>query len=408
MAVDTIGQAISDLREGKMIIVVDDEDRENEGDLVMAAEFVTPEAINFMITHGRGLVCAPMKKARMEALGIPLMVTNNTDPHGTAFGVSIDISGASTGISAHERSETIKALSTPCSTSESFRRPGHVFPLQAKEGGVLVRQGHTEASVDLATLAGLAPMGAICEIVQEDGTMARMPQLEKFAAKHGLRIVTIADLVRYRRTTERITVQGATFDAPTKYGHFTGMSFVDSVSGESHVALVRGDVTGGDILVRVHSECLTGDALGSLRCDCGDQLRKSMAMIGCSDAGVLIYLRQEGRGIGLHNKLCAYELQDEGQDTYEANVSLGFPPDMREYYIAADILRSLGVTGVRLITNNPDKINGLVSHGMPVVERVPLEITASKDNCSYLVTKKERFGHLLTQVAPVGECRQCR
>ncbi len=409
MAIDTIEQAIADLQEGKMIIVVDDEDRENEGDLVMAADYVTPEAINFMITHGRGLVCVPMKKARMEALGIPIMVTNNTDPHGTAFGVSVDGAGTSTGISAYERSETIQALSNPCSTSGSLRRPGHIFPLQAKEGGVLMRQGHTEASVDLAELAGLTPMGVICEIVQEDGTMARLPQLEQFATQHGLRIVTIADLVRYRRTTECITSHGATFDAPTRYGRFTGMSFVDSATGEAHVALVQGDVAGrSDILVRVHSECLTGDALGSLRCDCGEQLRKSMAMIGCSDAGVLIYLRQEGRGIGLHNKLCAYELQDGGQDTYEANVSLGFPPDMREYHIAADILRQLDVRGVRLITNNPDKIDGLVSHGMPVVARVPLEVGASKDNCSYLVTKKERFGHLLTQVAPVQGCHQCR
>jgi 3,4-dihydroxy 2-butanone 4-phosphate synthase/GTP cyclohydrolase II len=345
----------------------------------------------------------------METLGIPLMVTNNTDPHGTAFGVSIDAVGTSTGISAFERSKTIQALSNPCSTSGTFRRPGHIFPLQAKEGGVLERRGHTEASVDLARLAGLAPMGVICEIVKADGTMARMPQLELFAQEHGLHIVTIADLVRYRRATERVARLGATFDAPTLHGKFTGMSFVDAVTGESHVALVRGSVRGkGDVLVRVHSECLTGDALGSLRCDCGEQLRRSMEMLGKSDAGVLIYLRQEGRGIGLHNKLCAYELQDSGQDTFEANVSLGFPPDMREYHLAADILRQLGVTGVRLITNNPEKIAGLVSHGMPVIARVPIEVSASKDNCAYLVTKKERFGHLLTQLAPIRGCQECR
>jgi len=396
MAISTIEMAIEEIKKGNMIIVVDDEDRENEGDLVMAAEHVSPEKVNFMISHGKGLLCAPMAKKRMKELDIPQMVEHNTDPNGTAFGVSVDSVDADTGISAYERCRTIKTLSDPDSCPGDLRRPGHIFPLQARDGGVLERPGHTEASVDLARLAGLQPMGAICEIINDDGTMARMPHLEEFASRHSLVIVTIKDLIAYRRIMEPLAQREAEFDSPTEYGHFKGISYMDAVSGESHVALVKGEVRGSyDVLVRVHSECLTGDALGSLRCDCGQQLKAAMKMIGGSKCGILIYLRQEGRGIGLNHKLKAYQLQDGGQDTYEANISLGFPPDMREYHMAASILRDLGVKGIKLLTNNPEKLDGLMAHGIEYVERLPLETEVGKDNYHYLLTKKDRFGHML-------------
>jgi len=403
MTISTIEKAIDEIKRGKMIIVVDDEDRENEGDLVMAADHVNPESVNFMITHGKGLLCVPMESKRMEELDIPQMVSNNTDPNGTAFGVSVDAVETGTGISAHERCKTIKTLCHPNSCPSDLRRPGHIFPLRARKGGVLARPGHTEASVDLARMAGLQPMGVICEIINEDGTMARMEHLEKFSSEHSLIIVTIKELIAYRRKRERLAHRDAEFDSPTKYGHFKGICFRDVVTGESHIALVKGEVEGCyGVLVRIHSECLTGDALGSLRCDCGEQLREAMKMLGESDKGVLVYLRQEGRGIGLHNKLKAYQLQDGGQDTYEANISLGFPPDLREYYIAASILRDLGVKSVKLLTNNPDKLSGLSTHGIEYVERVPLETGIGKDNYLYLVTKKEKFGHMLGIERSIG------
>ena len=405
----TIPQAVSALQEGRMIVVVDDEDRENEGDLVMAAQFATPDAVNFMITKGKGLLCAPLSRSRMESLEIPPMVTDNTDPHQTAFGVSVDAVGTTTGIAAQERSRTLAVLSDGEAGPDALRRPGHVFPLMARDGGVLERRGHTEASIDLMHLAGLAPAAAICEIIADDGTMARLPELFSFAEKHGLLVMTIAELVRHRRATEPLVDVVATFDAPTRYGHFLGVSFRDIATGETHVALVAGDVEGADgVLVRVHSECLTGDALGSLRCDCGDQLRESLHQIGKADAGVLIYLRQEGRGIGLHHKLRAYELQDGGLDTYEANVALGFAPDLREYHVAAAMLRHLGVTSVRLLTNNPEKIAGLAAHGVDVVERLPLEVAACMENEAYLSAKRERFGHLLTRASAERGWFSCR
>jgi len=393
---NTIQEAIEDLKAGKMIIVTDDEDRENEGDVVIAAEYATPEAINFMVTHARGLVCLPILGERLDALEIEQMVQRSNDYLGTAFTVSIDAADTTTGISAFERSYTIKKVLDPACTPQDIRRPGHIFPLRYKEGGVLIRAGHTEASVDLAKLAGLYPSGVICEIMNDDGTMARTPQLMAFAQIHNLKIVTIADLIQYRRRKEKLVEKITVVDMPTKYGHFQAYGYKSSLDGDTHLALVKGDVSGKEpVLVRVHSECLTGDALGSLRCDCGDQLASALSIIEKEGRGVVLYMHQEGRGIGLLNKLRAYQLQDEGMDTVQANESLGFPADLRDYGIGAQILADLGIEKIRLLTNNPRKIAGLEGYGLQVVERVPLEIEPGENNLYYLKTKKERLGHLL-------------
>lgn len=393
---NTIEEALTDIRVGRMVIVVDDEDRENEGDLILAAEKVTPEAINFMATYGRGLICLPLTGERLAALEIHPMVAVNTDSHETAFMVSVDAKETTTGISAFERAFTIKKILAPETKPHDLRRPGHVFPLRAKEGGVLRRAGHTEAAVDLARLAGLTPAGVICEIMNNDGTMARLPQLIAFAQKHGLKIITIADLIKYRRRTEHLVHPVTQTSLPTKYGDFELIAYEDDVDHDCHLALVKGKVDHGrPVLVRVHSQCLTGDVLGSTRCDCGEQLAKAIEMIDAEGEGVLLYMRQEGRGIGLLNKLKAYKLQEEGKDTVEANEALGFPPDLRDYGIGAQILSDLGVKKLRLLTNNPRKIAGLEGYGLTVVERVPIEISPNINNKYYLETKKKKLGHLL-------------
>jgi 3,4-dihydroxy 2-butanone 4-phosphate synthase/GTP cyclohydrolase II len=394
----TIDEAVNDIKEGKMVIVTDDEDRENEGDFVMAAEKATPEAINFMAKHGRGLICLPMAGARLDELHIPVMVSNNTSEQQTAFHVSIGAKGKiTTGISAHDRAATVKAAVDPATKPEDLSRPGHVFPLRASEGGVLKRAGHTEAAVDLARMAGLYPAGVICEIMKEDGTMARLPELMKVAEEHGLKMVTIADLIEYRRRNERLIAKVAEVDLPTKYGHFRAHAYRSLTDGKAHLALVMGDVAGkSDVLVRVHSECLTGDVLGSLRCDCGDQLASALKEIDKEGTGVLLYMAEEGRGIGLLNKLRAYELQEQGHDTVEANVALGFAPDLRDYGIGAQILSDLGLTSIRLLTNNPRKIVGLEGYGLTVTERVPLKVKAHAGNVNYLKTKKDKMGHHLS------------
>ncbi|MFA8449395.1 MAG: bifunctional 3,4-dihydroxy-2-butanone-4-phosphate synthase/GTP cyclohydrolase II [Bacteroidales bacterium] len=393
---NTIEEAIEDIRNGKMIVVVDDEDRENEGDLMMAAEKVTTEAITFMARNGCGLICMPMLEERLNQLDIPMMVKNNTDHKETAFTVSIDYRGSTTGISAKERAETILEAIDPAAKPDDFTRPGHIFPLKAKEHGVLVRAGHTEATIDMARLAGLYPAGVICEIMKEDGEMARVPDLMEFVKEHDLKIITIADLIAYRRKTESVIRKEAIADMPTKYGNFKAHGFVDVNTGDHHVALIKGDVTTDEpVLVRLHSECLTGDAFGSNRCDCGEQLTEALKRIEQNGRGVLLYMRQEGRGIGLINKLKAYELQEKGFDTVEANHVLGFKADLRDYGVAAEILAAMGVQKVDLMTNNPAKITGLEGYGLQIVHRSPIEMTCHEKNEFYMLTKYKKMGHML-------------
>ena len=392
----TVEQAIEDIKYGKMVVVVDDEDRENEGDLIVAAATVTPEDINFMAKYAKGLICTPIDGKRLDELNIGQMVVNNTDNHETAFTVSIDAYNTDTGISAFERCQTIKLLLDPKAKPSSFRRPGHVFPLRSVEGGVLRRTGHTEATTDLARLAGFYPAGLCCEIMADDGHMMRTPELKEFAKKHGLNIITVKSLIEYRKRTESFVKQVADVDFPSRYGHFRIKAYESTLDGKCHIAVVKGDVAGKkNVLVGVHSECLTGDALGSLRCDCGDQLAIALKNIEKEGEGVVLYMRQEGRGIGLANKMRAYELQDKGADTVEANVELGFAPDLRDYGIGAQILSDLGLTSIRLMTNNPAKRAGLEGYNLEIVERVPLVVKANKFDKRYLSVKKVKMGHLL-------------
>jgi 3,4-dihydroxy 2-butanone 4-phosphate synthase/GTP cyclohydrolase II len=398
MPIISIEDAIKDIRNGKMVILVDDEDRENEGDLTMAAQFVTPEAINFMAKYGRGLICLSLTGEQVDALGLPMMVDNNTSQYHTGFTVSIEArKGVSTGISAADRSHTIQTAVADDARPEDLARPGHVFPLRAREGGVIVRAGQTEGSVDLSRLAGLKPAGVICEIMSDDGTMSRMPALEEFSAEHGIGICTIADLIEYRMRTESFVERRVEAVVPTCYGgEFNVIVFENQVDDFQHIAMIKGEIDPEEpVLVRVHSECLTGDIFGSLRCDCGDQLHKTMEMIGEAGQGVVLYIRQEGRGIGLVNKLKAYQLQDQGLDTVEANIELGFKADERNYGIGAQVLVDLGIRKMRLITNNPKKMVGLQGYGLEIVEQVPIEIPPNDCNRKYLECKRLKMGHLL-------------
>jgi 3,4-dihydroxy 2-butanone 4-phosphate synthase/GTP cyclohydrolase II len=390
----SVEQALADFKQGKFVIITDDNDRENEGDLAIAAELTTPQKINFMAKYGRGLICAALDDKIIERLNLPMMVYNNTSHFGTAFTVSVEArEGTTTGISARDRSVTIKALINPKSTGRDFISPGHTFPLRAREGGTLVRAGQTEAVVDMSKLCGLQPGGVICEIMNADGTMARLRDLEKFSRKHGIRIVSVASIIEFRRRNEKLVRRIAGPELPTRFGKFRAVGFEDIISGAHHLALVKGEINPGKpVLVRVHSECLTGDVLGSLRCDCGGQLEKALSLIS-KTGGVLLYLRQEGRGIGLLNKMRAYELQDKGLDTVEANKKLGFPPDKRDYGIGAQILADLGVRKIHLLTNNPNKIYGLEGYGIKITKRIPVKLRAKKENKRYLQTKKSKLGH---------------
>ena len=409
----TVEEAVEEIRNGRMVIVADDEDRENEGDLVIAAQFCTPDVVNFMATHGRGLICVPLQEARADELNLMPMADVNTAPLGTAFTISVEAArGVTTGISAADRATTIQMLANPESQPRSFTRPGHVFPLRAKPGGVLVRAGQTEASVDLCEMAGLEPVAVVCEIIKDDGTMARMPDLEKFARKHSLKILTVADLIAYRDAHERLVERVEEAQMPTKWGEFRAIGYRTYLDKKEHMAFVMGDLTGDEpTLVRVHDKCVTGDVFGSLRCDCGEQLEAAMKRIAAEGRGVVVYMDQEGRGIGLHNKLRAYKLQEEGLDTVEANVALGLPAENRDYGVGAQILVDLGVRQMRLMTNNPIKIQeldefgelrgaGLDGYGLRVVERVPLEVAANAHNIRYLQTKRDKMGHILDQPMP--------
>lgn len=401
MKFNTIEEAIEDIRKGRMVILVDDEDRENEGDLTMAAEKVTPEAINFMAKYGRGLICLSLTPERVDELDLPMMTQENTSSFGTAFTISIEAKkGVTTGISAADRATTIKTAIDPGTRPEDLARPGHVFPLRARPGGVLQRAGQTEGSVDLARLAGLYPAGVICEIMNDDGTMARVPQLMEFAKRHGMKVVTIKDLIAYRVKKESLVRRVAVTKLPTSYGgEFTAILYSNDIDRMNHIALVKGDIGPDDeVLVRVHSECLTGDVFGSQRCDCGEQLHNAMKMIEHEGKGVILYMRQEGRGIGIVGKLKAYELQDKGKDTVEANLALGYKADLRDYGVGAQILRDIGVRKIRLLTNNPKKIIGLEGYGLTVVSRVPIETHPHPRNIHYLKVKKTKLGHMLEKV----------
>lgn len=396
---DPIEEAIAEIRAGRMVVVVDDENRENEGDLVMAAEKVTPEAINFMAMYGRGLICLPLTRERLESLAIPPLYNSGGDHQGTAMMMPIDAAhGVTTGISAQDRAHTIRLATDPSARPEDFVRPGHVFPLEARDGGVLRRPGHTEAAVDLARLAGLTPAGVICEIMNEDGTMARLPQLEAFASRHGLKIISIADLIKFRRQREKLIRQIARVYLPTRHGQFELRAYEDIITRDIHTALIKGNPAnppgGRPPLVRVHSECLTGDVFASMRCDCGEQLARALQMINSEGCGVVLYMRQEGRGIGLAAKLKAYELQENGLDTVEANLALGLPADARDYGIGAQILAELGLSKIRLMTNNPRKFSGLAGYGLEIVERVPLTTEPNSVNAGYLAAKRSKLGHL--------------
>jgi 3,4-dihydroxy 2-butanone 4-phosphate synthase/GTP cyclohydrolase II len=393
----TIEEAIEDVRQGKFVVVVDAADRENEGDLTIAAQFATPEAVNFMTKEGRGLICLCLTQDRCDELGLRQMTDRNETPYGTAFTVSVEArEGVTTGISAPDRSRTIQAAIDPDAKPEDLVQPGHIFPLRARDGGVLARAGQTEAAVDLARLAGLIPAGVVCEIMNEDGTMARVPDLIPYCERHGVKLITVADLIEYRRRHERLVERVTTVSMPTAYGDFTAVAFRERLTGKHHVALVKGEVDGAEnVLVRVHSECLTGDVFHSLRCDCGEQLEQALSRIASEDCGVLLYMAQEGRGIGLLNKLRAYELQENGRDTVEANLELGFQPDMRDYGIGNQILAELGLTTIRILTNNPKKITGIEGFGLDVVEQVPIETAPTPQNVRYLATKRDKLGHKL-------------
>jgi 3,4-dihydroxy 2-butanone 4-phosphate synthase / GTP cyclohydrolase II len=397
---NTIDEALDDIRRGRMVIVVDDEERENEGDLVAAAEMVTPEMIAFMLRRTSGIICAPITEARATELDLPMMVDINTARHGTPFTVSIDyLNGTSTGVSASDRAKTVLALTNPKTVAHDFARPGHIFPLRAVDEGVLRRAGHTEAAVDLARMAGFQPIALLCEVMNEDGSMSRMPELVKFAEEFDFKIISVQDLIAYRMTREKLMHKIVEVNLPTEYGDFRLHLYENKVDHKEHIALTKGDIANGEpVLVRVHSECFTGDTLGSLRCDCQDQLHAAMMMVEAAGRGVVVYMRQEGRGIGLANKLRAYKLQEEGADTVEANEALGFKADLRDYGLGAQLLADLGVRKMRLMTNNPKKVVGLSSYGLEIVERVPIEIPANARNASYLETKRKKLGHILTRM----------